>query len=206
LVTHRTDRSGDILRTATRLFHERGFDGVSVDEIGEQAGVSGPAIYRYFRGKEDILATLIDEALDRILMSIGGTFDDPQEELDHLVRGHTRRAIEEPELVSIWTKDRNALPKSIGVFLRTRIARYVDRWIDCLDACYPGHSREELAAAAYAVQGLIDSSTFWPVDALTMTDLDDLLTGLAMKSLSWLSISDRATAAELRRPKAGPNT
>src|SRR5439155_6419628 len=127
MVPNRNDRSGDILRTATRLFHARGFDGVSVDEIGEQAGVSGPAIYRYFSGKDDILATLIDEALDRVLMSTGGTFDDPHDELKHLVRGHTRRAIEERELVSIWTKDRNALPKSYGFRLRARIAWYVNR-------------------------------------------------------------------------------
>ncbi|MCV7102827.1 helix-turn-helix domain-containing protein [Mycobacterium palustre] len=45
-MANRNDRSEQIRRTAMHLFHERGFDGVGVDLIGEKAGVSGPAIYR----------------------------------------------------------------------------------------------------------------------------------------------------------------
>lgn len=170
-----------------QLFHERGFDGVSVDQIGEAAGVSGPAIYRYFSGKDEILMTLIDEAIDRVLMTVGGEFDDPHQELLHLVNGHVRRAIEEPELVSIWTKDRNAIPKKYGARLRARIARYVARWVNCLEACYPGNSREVLVAAVHATHGLIDSTAFWPAQALRVADLDSVLTGLALTSLHWLS-------------------
>jgi AcrR family transcriptional regulator len=196
----RNERSEVILRTAMQLFHERGFNGVSVDQIGESAGMSGPAIYRYFSGKDDILVTLIDEAIDRILMSTGGVFDDPYEELQHLVRGHVRRAIEEPELVSIWTKDRNALPKKYGFRLRARIGRYVTRWADCLDACYPGHSPEVLMAAAHAAQGLIDSTAFWPAQALQVPDLDGMLTGLALDSLCWLS--DPYASASRKSPNS----
>ncbi|MCW3040419.1 MAG: TetR/AcrR family transcriptional regulator, partial [Solirubrobacterales bacterium] len=52
------DRGSKILAAALRLFHERGFHAVSVDEIGEAAGATGAAIYRHFTGKEEILATL----------------------------------------------------------------------------------------------------------------------------------------------------
>ena len=59
-------RDRAILDSAKRLFYERGYDGVGVDEIGAASGVTGPAIYRHFTGKEEILATLFDEAMVRL--------------------------------------------------------------------------------------------------------------------------------------------
>ena len=48
-----------ILESALTLFSEKGYDGVGVDLIAEQAGIKGPSLYRHFKGKEDILNTLI---------------------------------------------------------------------------------------------------------------------------------------------------
>lgn len=48
-----------ILDAALELFSEKGYDSVGVDEIGEAAGIKGPAIYHYFKGKEAILDELI---------------------------------------------------------------------------------------------------------------------------------------------------
>lgn len=186
--TH-SQRSEAILRTAVQLFHERGFDGVGVDLIGERAGMSGPAIYRYFSSKDEILMSLFDEAMDRVLTAVGGSFDDPHEELEHLIRGHVQRAVEERELMSVWTRERNSIPARNSARLRARIARYINRWIDCLTACYPGHSRETLGAAAHATHGLIDSTAFWPERSLKVAGLEDILYGMARSSLDWLARS-----------------
>ena len=48
-----------ILDAALTLFSEKGFDGVGVDELAEQAGVKGPAIYYYFKGKDAIMDVII---------------------------------------------------------------------------------------------------------------------------------------------------
>jgi AcrR family transcriptional regulator len=183
----RNDRSERILRTAMRLFHERGFDGVGVDLIGEKAGVSGPAIYRYFRSKDEILVTLLDEAIDRVLMSTGGQFDHPRDELEHLVRGHVQRALEERELISIWIRERNSIPNPYRARLRSRINRYIERWVVCLEACYPHQSREVLTAAVHAAQGLIDSTAMFPPQSLRLDRLDELVTGMALDGLEWLA-------------------
>lgn len=58
----RTDaptRREQILREAARLFAERGFHGVGVDEIGAAVGISGPGLYRHFAGKDAMLAELL---------------------------------------------------------------------------------------------------------------------------------------------------
>lgn len=50
-----------ILDSALTLFSEKGYDGVGVDLIAENAGIKGPSLYKHFRGKEDILDVLIEK-------------------------------------------------------------------------------------------------------------------------------------------------
>ena len=49
-----------ILYAALDLFSEKGYDGVGVDLIAENAGLKGPSLYRHYKGKEDIFSSLID--------------------------------------------------------------------------------------------------------------------------------------------------
>lgn len=51
-----------ILDSALTLFSERGYDGVGVDLIAENAGIKGPSLYKHFKSKEDILDALIKMA------------------------------------------------------------------------------------------------------------------------------------------------
>lgn len=50
-----------ILDSALTLFSEKGYDGVGVDLIAEKAGIKGPSLYKHFKGKEDILDSLIEK-------------------------------------------------------------------------------------------------------------------------------------------------
>ncbi|HDN19595.1 MAG TPA: TetR/AcrR family transcriptional regulator [Candidatus Acetothermia bacterium] len=48
-----------ILEAALRLFSSRGYERVSVTAIAQEAGVSRPSFYRYFRNKRDVLLALL---------------------------------------------------------------------------------------------------------------------------------------------------
>ena len=63
-------RDREILKAAARLFARRGFHAVGVDEIGEAAGVTGPAIYRHFGSKDEILGALFETASSDVLLPI----------------------------------------------------------------------------------------------------------------------------------------
>ena len=49
-----------ILYAALDLFSKKGYDGVGVDLIAENAGLKGPSLYRHFKGKEDIFNSMIE--------------------------------------------------------------------------------------------------------------------------------------------------
>lgn len=52
-------RKDHIITVAARLMREKGYVGVSIDEIGKAAGISGPAIYKYFDSKVAVLAGIL---------------------------------------------------------------------------------------------------------------------------------------------------
>ncbi|MFP5366929.1 MAG: TetR/AcrR family transcriptional regulator, partial [Actinomycetes bacterium] len=57
-----------LLAAAASLFALHGFNRVSLEDLGAAAGVSGPAVYRHFPGKQavlaDLLVTVSQELLD----------------------------------------------------------------------------------------------------------------------------------------------
>ncbi len=55
------DNRSEILKCALRLFSDRGYDAVGVQEIVLAAGVTKPTLYHYFGNKHGLLTTLLDE-------------------------------------------------------------------------------------------------------------------------------------------------
>ena len=52
-------RKGEILDAALDVFSERGYSGGSMREIATRVGVSEPALYRHFSGKEEVFVALM---------------------------------------------------------------------------------------------------------------------------------------------------
>ncbi len=63
-------RRAEILEAAAGLFKERGYSAASIDAIGALAGVSGPAIYRHFSGKPEILIALLEGAVQKAVFDV----------------------------------------------------------------------------------------------------------------------------------------
>ncbi len=99
------DNKQKILDSAAQLFAAKGYDGVSVREIAEYAGVTKPVIYYYFKNKEDLYEQLIMEAISQAgkmhekIYKAEGSIDD---KLRRLMRSHFRFGIENPDIMKIF--------------------------------------------------------------------------------------------------------
>lgn len=60
-------RRSEILEVGARLFAERSYDDVRMDEVAERAGVSRALLYRYYSGKRDLFAGVYQQAAERLL-------------------------------------------------------------------------------------------------------------------------------------------
>src|SRR5438270_13958248 len=50
-----------VLEAAAKLLAQRGFGGTNLQDIADSLGISRPALYYYFKSKDDILASLVEE-------------------------------------------------------------------------------------------------------------------------------------------------
>lgn len=55
------DTRMSISRAATQLFAEHGYAGTSIRDIVEAAGVTKPVLYYYFKNKEDLYRTILND-------------------------------------------------------------------------------------------------------------------------------------------------
>ena len=76
-----------ILYAALDLISEKGYDGVGVDLIAENAGLKGPSLYRHYKGKEDIFHSLIDMVESHYIEGFGfkNTQEGFPESMDDLI-------------------------------------------------------------------------------------------------------------------------
>lgn len=50
------------LKKALILFSEKGYDGVTVQDIAKAVGVTAPALYKHYKGKRELFDAIIDES------------------------------------------------------------------------------------------------------------------------------------------------
>ncbi|MGM5069142.1 TetR/AcrR family transcriptional regulator [Rhodococcus qingshengii] len=172
-----------ILQAAEEQFYERSFDGVGVAAIGAGAGVTPSAIYRHFESKDEILAVLFDQAIDALLRHTAEEHSDPREELAYLVAGHLDFALEKERLSAIWVRESRSLVEPYKRRVQRRQRQYIDRWVECLDSCYPGWKRADILAVVRAVHSILTSDTMRPTSSPRSPVLKAVLTSSAMHAV-----------------------
>ena len=179
-----TSRSEQILGAAARLFAERGYGATGIDDIGAEVGVSGPAIYWHFSGKQALLAAMLTRVSERLLaagreqvVSAG----DPRATLDALVTMQVEFALDEPDLIVVHSRELRHLDREQAHSVRALQRQYVDVWVDVMERLHPSVPRVRLVAAVQAAIGLVNSTPH--VGKLPRKQLAPLLHDMALAAL-----------------------
>jgi AcrR family transcriptional regulator len=77
-------RREQLLDVGRKLFAEKGFEAVSVEEIAAKAGVSKPVVYEHFGGKEGLYAVLVDREMSYLLVAITDALDQADDGAAHV--------------------------------------------------------------------------------------------------------------------------
>ncbi len=70
----------NLLRSAKKEFMEKGFTSASLRNICKNAGVTTGALYFFFKDKEDLFASLVQEPLDKLVQVMNSHFEDELEQ------------------------------------------------------------------------------------------------------------------------------
>ena len=154
-------RREQILAVAAQLFARHGFHGVSIADLGAAVGVSGPALYRHFPGKEALLEEMLVGISEHLLaggQERAAATDDPHELLAALVDFQLDFALREPELIVVQDRDLANLPAAGRRRVRQLQRAYVEIWVDALRRATPGLPAESARIAAHGAFGLLNST------------------------------------------------
>lgn len=125
----RAFRREAILAAAARLFHERGFNGVSLDDIGATVGITGSAISRRFGNKERLLTAAFNRLGDQLsaaLYEALSNIDDPAAGVEQMMRCYAEVAARSRRLICLNLSETHRLPPADRAARRKRQHAYID--------------------------------------------------------------------------------
>lgn len=189
----KADRRAGLLKAAAALFAERGFNGVSLEDLGAAVGVSGPAVYRHFNGKQAVLSALLVEVSENLLS--GGQrvitqSSDAQSALSGLVQFHVDFALRDPDVIMVQDRDLASLTDADRLAVRSLQRTYLELWVHTLARLHPETDAPSLRVRAHATFGLINSTPHsWRVSGshalpLSRNAVGSILEELAMAALT----------------------
>jgi AcrR family transcriptional regulator len=178
-------RRQELLEVAASLFASRGYYSVTVDDIGEALGITGPAIYKHFPSKEALLVGVFDGVIAhqtermQVVMSEAST---SAEALPAMIRLHLDFAINQRENLSVWRQEFHNLPEDDRWRLRRAQRLYVEEWVHVVGAMHPGLSDAEIRAVVHGVLSMLQSPSEF-VSGLPTDTLVNLLSSMALAAL-----------------------
>ncbi|TDQ48790.1 TetR/AcrR family transcriptional regulator [Actinorugispora endophytica] len=144
---------------AARLFRERGYHAVSMEDIGAAAGVTAAALYKYTEGKSELLSSMFQRASDRLHAAVAVALDgvdDPAAALAVLAETRVAMARDHGDILAVYvTESENLPPRELGM-LRRRQRDYATRWVRSIMALNPGLTEPEARVLALCAVHIID--------------------------------------------------
>ena len=157
----KADRRAAILDAAATLFAERGYAGVTIEDLGAAVGVSGPAVYRHFPGKAAVLAAILQGASRALLDGAERVLEEAPDEasaLRSLIAHHVDFALGEADVILVQDRELEQLDVGARHEVRLLQRRYVEQWVDVLSRLRPDRAETELRFRAHAAFGLLNST------------------------------------------------
>ncbi|TQR44555.1 TetR/AcrR family transcriptional regulator [Paenibacillus popilliae] len=104
MVQDTNDVKAKILDAAKKLFARNGFEGTTVRQICEEAGVALALVSYHFGGKEKVFYALFESSIPNYATAIY-TLQDPEADFSHFIHEFVRLRQTEPELINLLQQE-----------------------------------------------------------------------------------------------------
>src|SRR5713101_1843146 len=172
------DSRQEILRTAARLFQQRGYDATSMNDVAAALKLSKGGLYHHLQSKDEILFEIMNHAMDiteeRVLNAARGVAN-PEDRLRTLIRLHIEVVLSPRDReITVMLHENHPLPPALRKRINARKKDYI-HFLENLMAEVQKKVREEVQeknrhqtktkvsprAAAFALLGMINWIYQW---------------------------------------------
>jgi TetR/AcrR family transcriptional regulator, cholesterol catabolism regulator len=169
------------LKTAARLFEEKGYSNTSVEDITRELGFTKGVFYYYWKNKREIVQEIHDRALETINAGLDGVMAEESSaavRLEAAIRNHVGAVLENRSIIAVLLGDfafseetlegRRAYGRRFQALVEEGIAAGVVRDLDP-------------TVLTYAILGLCNSVARWyrPEGRLSAEEVRDLFAAFA---------------------------
>jgi len=196
-----------IIRAAAELYREHGYERAGMTAVAKRLGMTAPALYWYFRSKEEILVAFLEHTIRDLIQYVRSHVRSPRpkQRLEEFVQAYVLWQLQQQELSVAYERIyalghlRNSLPP--GQRQRIKALEY-EFYRECrtvVAAVNPRRARDgSVAAMTFALIGMIEHLISWykPSGRLSVEQLALLYSGLALELV-------RSKPAGTRRSRSG---
>ncbi len=124
-----------IIAAAVRVFHSRGYDVATLDDVAAELDMRKASLYHYIDSKAQLLYLSFDRAICRGLQRLEqiSTFSDPRERLAAVITHQVELVAEDPGLFAVFFGDRPRLSSEYEADMRAKERRYMRQFVDAVD-------------------------------------------------------------------------
>ncbi len=123
------DKHEKIVQAAIRVFARNGFYNSKIAEIAKEANVADGTIYLYFNNKYDILITIFEEEIGKIIAKVKqemARIEDPREKLVRFAQIHLSLVEENRDLAEVIQVELRQSSKFMKEYRNKKFAEYLN--------------------------------------------------------------------------------
>jgi AcrR family transcriptional regulator len=164
------DSRQEILRTAARLFQQRGYDATSMNDVAAALKLSKGGLYHHFQSKDEILYEIMNHAMEitqeRVINPVRGIAG-PEERLRALIRLHIEVVLSPRDReITVMLHENHPLPPALRKRINARKKDYIHFLENLMAEVQKQVQRESSRrvsprAAAFALLGMINWIYQW---------------------------------------------
>lgn len=125
------DKHSKIIEAAIRVFSRKGFFHARIADIAKEAQVADGTIYLYFNNKYDILLSLFEEEIGKLILEVkllleSEAGDDPRRMLGIFALNHLKMMDDRRELAEVLHTELRQSNKFMREYRNTKFSEYLD--------------------------------------------------------------------------------
>ncbi|MDD3617798.1 MAG: TetR/AcrR family transcriptional regulator [Desulfobulbaceae bacterium] len=123
------DKHSKIIRAATKVFAKKGFFNARISDIAKEAKVADGTIYLYFNNKYDMLLSVFEEKIGKLVEQINAHLEkeeDPRRMLEIFIANHLREMKKNRNLAEVIQIELRQTNKMIKDYRNNKFSEYLD--------------------------------------------------------------------------------
>jgi len=129
LKNKKPEKYRNIQEAAVRVFARKGFYQARVSEIAREAGVADGTIYLYFQNKDDILISLFEDGMKKVIDNVRAEIDketDPLKKIQRFARAHLALVENNKDMAEIIQVELRQSSKFMKEYRNEKFLEYLD--------------------------------------------------------------------------------